>query len=126
MQITRPPRRVHRLPLVSLVDVVFILLFFFMLASSPARDPRSVPVTLEAGGASGASGPAQVLEVWSGTELLIGGTPLALSALPAYLQAQPPRQLRLRAGPQARLQDLLGVMDQLHAAGWAHVLEAPP
>jgi biopolymer transport protein ExbD len=103
MQITRPLRRVHRLPLVSLVDVVFILLFFFMLASSPARDPRSVPVTLEAGGASGASGPAQ-----------------------AYLQAQPPLQLRLRAGPQARLQDLLGVMDQLHAAGWAHVLEAPP
>lgn len=33
-RIALPPRRRHAIPLTSLVDVVFILLFFFMLASS--------------------------------------------------------------------------------------------
>lgn len=116
----------YRLPLVSLVDVVFILLFFFMLASSPAREPRSVPVALGAAVSAPAADAALRIRVLSATEVDAGGERLTPAALAPYLQAQPLREARLSAGPQAQLQDLLAAMDLLRAAGLRCTLEAAP
>ncbi|MCH9826574.1 MAG: biopolymer transporter ExbD [Gammaproteobacteria bacterium] len=54
-RIVLPSRRRHAIPLTSLVDVVFILLFFFMLASS-YLDWRAFPLSL-AGEGGDASAP---------------------------------------------------------------------
>lgn len=97
----------------SLVDVVFILLFFFMLAVRPAA-PGQVPLQLAAPGAGGPPG-GTVLEVLGQGRVRLASRELPLQALEAPLVTVPP--LLLRPLPGAELQDLLDALDRARALG---------
>ncbi|MDP5307935.1 ExbD/TolR family protein [Paracoccus spongiarum] len=115
-----PRRHPRRMSLTPMIDVVFLLLIFFMLASRFGTD-AVLPV------AAGAEGPGTT---WQGAPRLIdiGPQSLALNGVPvaaadlaaalAPLMPAPDAALVLRPRDGADLQRLVEVMDLLRAGGF--------
>ena len=76
------PRPTRRMSLTPMIDVVFLLLVFFMLASQFGRD-RVVPLTMGGAGAVYQGPPRLVLVTADGLHL--NGVPVAADALAARL-----------------------------------------
>lgn len=114
------PRRHHRrMSLTPMIDVVFLLLIFFMLASRFGIE-AVLPI---AGGAEGAAtewqGAPRLVDI-TPDALRLNGTPLPLDGLlPALSDLLPPEggAVILRPQDQADLQRLVDVMDHLRAGG---------
>lgn len=122
MRLERPaqPRR-RLIGLTPLIDVVFILLLFFMLASTLTR-PQAVPLAApHSEPARHDRQPALLLRIQADGRLDLNGEPVAADALPALLRE------RLRETPDLRvlvqpddavpLQMTLRLFDQLADAG---------
>lgn len=119
-----PPARRRRLvSLTPLIDVVFLLLVFFMLAARFSLESE-LPIGAAAGGGAGYDGPPRVIAI--GPERLsVNGAPTDLAALPARIRALPP-------GPDAPIaavlaegtstQRLVDVLDALRGAGAVDVV----
>ena len=110
----RPRRRPNLTPM---IDVVFLLLVFFMLASRFGVE-RAMPLTL-AGGEAAYSGPPRLVEV-SSDGLRLNGMPVTAQTLGASLtplMQSPDDVIILRARGGADLQALVAVMDMLTASG---------
>ena len=113
-----PPRR--RSGLTPMIDVVFLLLVFFMLA---ARFGQDMMIPLQTAGASSAE--------WQGAPRLVTLTPdgLRLNGLPvapeelgaalAALMPAPDAPVLLRAEPGVPLQALTALIDRLTDGGIA-------
>lgn len=101
-----------------MIDVVFLLLVFFMLASQFGRN-QVVPVPLA--GASGAyDGPPRLIDV-TPQGVLLNGVAISLSTLPdavAKLMRADTDILVLRGRNGATLQRIMTVTDNLAAAGY--------
>jgi len=109
----RPARRRRALiGLTPLIDVVFILLIFFMLASR-LGDWRGLPVVSAPGGGGGGMAGAVLLELRA-DGLRLSGAPLDAAALAARL---PPGRRVLRAGDGVTMQALTALLDRLEALG---------
>ncbi len=115
--------RAGRRPLVSLtplIDVVFILLIFFMLASS-FLDWRAIALNAPpaAGGASSIEG-ALLVEVMPG-RLRLAGETLSLDALAERIGRQvalvPERRVVIKPAKGVSLQQAVQVLDRLTLAG---------
>lgn len=122
MRIARPARRKNSIVITSLVDVMFVLLFFFMLASS-YLDWGSVDVNV--GGADSKStmpvpGHVHHLQLLPHHQFTLDGKPVALSQLPSMLE----RDARVIVQPQdgVPLQQMIDAIDQLKATGLALTL----
>ncbi len=121
-RLAREGRRRARLPLTPLIDVVFILLIFFMLASSFA-DWRSLRLAVAgpAGGAPSAEGALLVDLRPEG--LRLGGASVSAEAfearLAARLEGAPDLQVLVRPAPGVDVQDAVALMDRLEALGVA-------
>lgn len=105
-----PPRR--RLSLTSLIDVIFLLLMFFMLASTFARE---VEFDLALAGTGAEAPDRRPIFLQLGPEALtLNGESLALDDLAATLttaEAEAPVLVALAEGVQAqRLVDVLAVL----------------
>lgn len=117
MRIARPARRKNSIVITSLVDVMFVLLFFFMLASS-YLDWGAVDVHI-GGGESKSTiplpGHVHQLQLLPGAQLRLDGKPVALSQLTSTLE----HDARVIVQPQigVPLQEMVTVIDQLKAAG---------
>lgn len=110
----RPRRRPNLTPM---IDVVFLLLVFFMLASRFGVE-RAMPLTLP-GGEATYSGPPRLVEV-SSDGLRLNGMPVTAQTLGASLtplMQSPDDVIILRARGGADLQALVAVMDVLTASG---------
>ncbi|MEM9762309.1 MAG: biopolymer transporter ExbD [Pseudomonadota bacterium] len=118
-------RRPRRPSLTPLVDVVFLLLVFFMLAARFGTEV-AVPLGAAAGGAGAWEGPPRLVSVGAGTVRLNGQpiAPLALANALAPLMPTPSAPVILRAESDARLQDVLTVAGDLRAAGIATLVFA--
>jgi biopolymer transport protein ExbD len=107
--------------LAPLIDVVFILLVFFMLASSFA-DWRSIRLTsVEAGGAA-APGMVGAMLVEVGRDgFRLSGRPMPPDALAARLAARidahPDTRVLVRPGAGVAMQRVVELLDRLAAAG---------
>ncbi len=122
------PRK-RMLGLTSLVDVVFILLFFFMLAARGAP-PQALSLTVSdaaspAPPAAVADRPQGLLRVLGGGRIELDGRLLETSALVPTLRAASRDQVQVRVAPAAQLQDLIDALEPLRAAGIGVDLLAP-
>jgi len=121
------PRRPRRNPigLTPLIDVVFILLLFFMLASSLTR-LHALPVRVggevaDAGASADVERDLLRLRIFADGSLDLDGTPLTLaelrSALSSRLQDRTDARLELLPADDVALQRLLLVLDETATAG---------
>lgn len=121
MRIDLPARKPASIGLTPLIDVVFILLVFFMLATrfiDLARQPLSVAVTGEPRPAD-----EQVLFIRVLDESLIelNGERLTLDQAAENLARQAPQPVYVDSDGEASLQAVLRVTDLLQASGQTEV-----
>lgn len=112
----------HRAPLISLtplIDVVFILLIFFMLATR-FGDWRDLPMDVTPRGEAMASDEKLYqLEVVDGEYVELDGQRHGIDELVELLQPLRGERLRISGQDDATLQQLLRVTDKVRAAGFA-------
>lgn len=119
----RPRRRI--VSLTPLIDVVFILLVFFMLAST-FTEWRSLQLSVPAEASRPAENAPEPLVVRIGADgLQLDGVPLELEALSGRvadaLAGEPERTVVVRPGDEVPLQRVVAVMERLHQAGDARI-----
>ncbi|MEM7508382.1 MAG: biopolymer transporter ExbD [Pseudomonadota bacterium] len=113
-------RRRLRLSMTPLIDVVFILLVFFMLASS-FLDWRSIRLssTAAAGGATGAEGALLVELTQDGARL--SGERLTMDGLiervSARISQKPEQRILVRPATGVDMQRMVVLLDRLAASG---------
>ena len=121
MRIDLPARKPASIGLTPLIDVVFILLVFFMLATrfiDLARQPLSVAVTGEPRAAN-----EQVLfiRVLDESTIELNGERLTLEQARESLAKQAPQPVYVDSDGEASLQAVLRVTDLLQASGQTEV-----
>lgn len=119
MRLARPPRRRNTIVLTSLVDVMFVLLFFFMLVSNYG-DWRSWSLAL-AGRTPATASEALVVEVLAPGRFRIGARELDLDGLRAQLGTPGTRAVLVPASGLS-LQQLVDLLDALKPTGAALTL----
>lgn len=118
---TQPRRRRSLVSLTPLIDVVFILLVFFMLATS-FLDWRSIVMDLPGAGSTVAEeSPALVVSIHADGALLLEGETVEPNGLARrlseFMAADPDRQVIVRPDDSVNLQRITQVVEQLQAAG---------
>ncbi len=127
MRIALAPRRQVPSPLTSLIDVVFILLFFFMLASS-YMDWRSLSMSL---GGKAEADAVTAREAW-GIQLYVdggitlNGALLSEEDIQARLREVPGFPVVVQPEPGVSLQLLVATLDRLRPTGVALVVGKLP
>ncbi|WP_322893448.1 MULTISPECIES: biopolymer transporter ExbD [unclassified Yoonia] len=121
------PRPRRKPSLTPMIDVVFLLLVFFMLAARFGLD-TTLPLVAAGGGAE-YSGPPRLVDVATDGLALNGVsvTPDVLHARLADMTQSPGDMIVLRPAAATDLQRVVDVMLALHAAGFTRVVmvEAP-
>ncbi|MBB5516300.1 biopolymer transport protein ExbD [Rubricella aquisinus] len=122
LDLSPPPRARRRASLTPMIDVVFLLLIFFMLAARFGAE-NLVPLRTGGDGGSTYSGPPRLVEL-RGDGLHLNGQEVDLSALSdrlSPLMQSPEDVIILRARDGADVQALMRVIDTLGAAGLPNV-----
>lgn len=115
-------RRSNLIRLTPLIDVVFILLVFFMLASS-FLDWRVIPMTVAAPSSAPTktTGQPPLIISISETETRFNGELMALGAILPLLHqriaADPQTVVRVKSLADTSLQTVIGILDQLRTNG---------
>ena len=119
-QARRPTRRHSPISLTPLIDVVFILLVFFMLASS-FLDWRAIELDAPGKAAAAPSMEGALLVELRPDGLRLSGETLELDALAARvaerLATKPDQRVLVKPAPGVVLQRAVAVLDRLTAAG---------
>lgn len=117
MRIDLPARKPASIGLTPLIDVVFILLVFFMLATrfiDLARQPLSVAV---AGETRPATDTVLLIRVLDDNRIEINGQPMNLQQARQQLQDTPAQPVYVDSEGEASLQAVLRVTDMLQQTG---------
>lgn len=117
---TRPRRRPSLTPM---IDVVFLLLVFFMLAARFGAD-HALPLAGGNAGDGDWQGPPRLLTILPAA-VLLNGRPVAPEGLAGELAALmpgPAAPVLLRAGDGTRLARMVEVIDTLRAAGLSRLV----
>jgi len=115
--------RARRRPvgLTSLIDVIFLLLLFFMLASSFTRY-QALDVS-SGGDGGGAEAKPAYLRIHSSKAIDLNGRSLAKTELPARLAVlEEDSVVAIWSGPEADVQDVVDVMSAARRIGLRTVL----
>lgn len=121
MRLDVPARKPASISLTPLIDVVFILLVFFMLATrfiDLARQPLSVAVASEQ---RDASEPVLVIHVLDSQTLTLNDERMTVDQARQRLAARPPQPVYIDSEGSAPLQAVLRVTDMLQASGYQEV-----
>jgi biopolymer transport protein ExbD len=121
MRLDLPARKPASIGLTPLIDVVFILLVFFMLATrfiDLARQPLSVAVASEQRPTDDS---VLIIRVVDEQTLELNGERLSLAEAGARLREQPPQPTYVDSDGSASLQAVLRVTDLLQASGQTEV-----
>jgi len=115
--------RARRRPvgLTSLIDVIFLLLLFFMLASSFTRY-QSLEVS-SGGAGGGADVRPAYLRIHTAEQMDLNGRPLAKSTLVNHFaDLKKEAVVAIWSGPEASVQDVVDVMSAARVTGLRTVL----
>lgn len=117
------PRRRRRPDLTPMIDVVFLLLVFFMLASRFASE-TAIPLAAAQGQGGKWRGPLRLVDLGPGGAVALNGVPLALGDLAAGLGplVEGPEDPILVRGRDASLQELTATLEALRAAGFRRLV----
>jgi biopolymer transport protein ExbD len=122
-------RTTRKRPLISLtplIDVVFILLLFFMLASNFSQWRTIDVMTPVSGGIQNDSEPSLLIQIESAGNIRLDGTPLTLDGLfgpaAAAIQQQPQRRMVVQPAADVSLQTIVSVLERLRAAGGQRIV----
>ena len=121
------PRATRRTSLTPMIDVVFLLLVFFMLAARFGQDV-SVPFAPAGSDVARYEGPPRLVE-FARENLWLNGAPIAAEDLAAALAPLMPDATALvilRPREEARVQDLTRLSDRLRDAGIANLVVMEP
>ncbi|GAA5134087.1 TonB system transport protein ExbD [Prosthecobacter algae] len=122
----RPRRRpVPAIPIVSLIDIMVILLIFFIATTSFNDAKKQVKITLPTSDSLGETAPVQevrkALAITEKEEIFLDNTPVEITqladALLALKKREPALKLELQADKKTSLGLLLKVWDALRKAG---------
>jgi biopolymer transport protein ExbD len=119
MRIARKPKRRNAIVLTSLVDVMFVLLFFFMLVTTYG-ERHSWAMAL-GGGSDDADSGALIVQVLNDGGLLLDTQPADFDQVAQRLQ-QPGARAVLVAGPGVSLQAMVDALDRFKLTGAALTL----
>jgi biopolymer transport protein ExbD len=131
MRLYQPPENKPLISLTPLIDVVFILLIFFMLASS-FMDWRSIEISVASAGGQTSANPEKplVLYTYQSGEVRIAGNgattdaPQTVAAAIAILQAQDTdmtRPILLKPAEEVTLQTSVQILEAFTKSGFAKV-----
>ncbi len=124
----RPRRRpVPTIPIVSLVDIMVILLIFFVATTTFRKDRAQVKITLPEAKQVGENAPVQevrkAITVTKDQKLFLDGQPVTAETLAEALarlrREQPQAKLELEADTETALGVLMQVWDALRSAGYS-------
>ena len=130
MDFSGRPRTKQELNVAPLIDVVFLLLIFFMLASTFIK-PEAIDLMLE-GSSTGGNAAEEMLNI----EVVVDGTirlnGLRLSMLQleteliSRIQGDQTRPVTIKAAAEVPVQTLVSIMDRVRAAGTNNLRLATP
>lgn len=124
-----PPRAGRLIRLTPLIDVIFILLIFFMLASSLENEGH-IPLGIAEPGAPSDDPRERIrVELWPEAVKINGeaiGPGGLAPAVQRHLQATPGRAVTIRSHAGVSLQRLLRTAADLRAAGINELALVPP
>ncbi|WP_037308706.1 ExbD/TolR family protein [Ruegeria halocynthiae] len=120
MQFAPPPKPRRKPSLTPMIDVVFLLLVFFMLASRFGAD-AALPLPLASAGGE-YTGPPRLIDVLPDAVALNGTTTADLIGDLAPLMQTPADMLILRGKDGATLQRIVTVTETLRDAGYTSVV----
>ncbi|MBL9131896.1 MAG: biopolymer transporter ExbD [Verrucomicrobiaceae bacterium] len=124
----RPRRRpVPAIPIVSLIDIMVILLIFFIATTTFKKPKVEMKITLPSskalGGAATTPEPRIAISVTQDQKLFLDGKPVELDklaiALTSLKEAKPGAKLELEADTGANLGILVKIWDALREAGYS-------
>jgi biopolymer transport protein ExbD len=124
----RPRRRpVPMIPIVSLIDIMVILLIFFIATTTFKKDKTQVKITLpeskSLGGTSEAPESRVAISINQEQKIFLDGKPVDLDklaiAITSLKDAKPGMKLELQADTTAALGILVKVWDALREAGYS-------
>lgn len=121
LDFTRPHRRPRGMMLTPLIDVVFLLLIFFMISTSFVKT-ESMELSLPGGNAPGAED-TNLLRVYVNGDgrLLLNNEPIEEKALNQRLQEifkkEPARRAVILSAQDVSVQRLVAVMDMIYLGG---------
>ncbi len=100
-----------------MIDVVFLLLLFFML-STQLQDTSVIelPLGAQAGGA------VEPLLVELGETLSWNGEAVSQAEITRRLQSETPQTLAVRPGQNVRVQALIAFIDEARLFGWSDII----
>lgn len=125
MKLPRSPRISARIGLTPLIDVVFLLLVFFMLASTFLRFNYLPLTTGGAGQPSVTLRETLIIRVQKGGALDINGVAVAPARLAGRLNAwakNGAKRAVIRVGPGATTGDLVGALEQARRSRIANLV----
>ena len=123
-------RTKQELNVAPLIDVVFLLLIFFMLASTFIK-PEAIDLMLE-GSSTGGNAAEEMLniEVVVDGTIRLNGLRLSMSQLETELasriQGDQTRPVTIKAAAEVPVQTLVSIMDRVRAAGTNNLRLATP
>jgi len=123
-------RTKQELNVAPLIDVVFLLLIFFMLASTFIK-PEAIDLMLE-GSSTGGNATEEMLNI----EVVVDGTirlnglrlsmPQLETELASRIQGDQTRPVTIKAAAEVPVQTLVSIMDRVRAAGTNNLRLATP
>lgn len=122
MDIGQPDRPRRRPSLTPMIDVVFLLLVFFMLSSRFGMD-QVLELPLAAGGGE-YTGPPRLIDI-APEDITVNGVSFAMGDLAGHLRTlveKPSDTLVLRGSDGASLQRIVTITEALHAAGFTSMV----
>lgn len=125
MQFERSTRKPRPISLTSLIDVVFLLLFFFMLSSSFVRT-ESMELSFPASGeVTSTAADAIRIFIVDDEKLFLGNQEMSVTDLKAQLRLilfeNPERNILLMTGEKTSVQRLVALMDDIYLMGGKYV-----